>query len=123
MPIYEFFCPDTRKIYSFYAPNMSYAGKTPRCPDGAAYTMKKRISSFAVTGRAKEESAAPDALGDADDPRMERMMAEMERDFGGMSEENPDPRQLARMMKKMSEITGEKMPESMMEMMRRMESG
>ena len=40
-----------------------------------------------------------------------------------MDEANPDPRQLARMMQKMSDLTGEKMPAPMLEMMARMEKG
>jgi hypothetical protein len=125
MPIYEFYCPDNNKIYSFLARSLSYAGLTPRCPDDPKFRMEKLVSSFSVTGRAKEqpEPAAggmPDGL---DDPRMEAAMAEMEREFSGMNEENPDPRQLARMMRKMSDLTGEKMPGQVEEMIRRMELG
>ncbi|HEX8312364.1 MAG TPA: hypothetical protein VF614_13670 [Chthoniobacteraceae bacterium] len=123
MPIYEFFCPETNRIYSFLARSLSYAGKTPRCPDDPKLPMEKMVSSFAVTGRAKEKTAAPGGDAALDDPRMERAMAEMERDFGGMDEENPDPRQLAAMMRKMTALTGEKMPETMNEMIRRMEAG
>jgi hypothetical protein len=123
MPIYEFFCPETNRIYSFLARSLSYSDKTPRCPDNPKHRMEKMVSAFAVTGRAKEKSDTPGADDALDDPRMERMMAEMERDFGGMDEENPDPRQLAAMMRKMSALTGEKMPETMDEMIRRMEAG
>jgi hypothetical protein len=126
MPIYEFFCPQTHKIYSFYARSIAMAGKTPRCPDNPKYRMERMISSFSFTGRKRETPPAPGGgEGDAamDDPRMERAMAEMERDFSGMDEENPDPRQLARMMRKMSSLTGEKLPETMDEMIRRMEAG
>ena len=123
MPIYEFYCPDSNKIYSFFARSLSMSGKVPRCPDNPKSLMEKMVSAFAVTGRAKEQKAAPAGGPDMDDPRMDKVMAEMERDFGGMDNENPDPRQLAQMMRKMSEITGEKMPASMNEMIRRMEAG
>ena len=43
--------------------------------------------------------------------------------MSGMDEENPDPRALGRMMRKMMDITGEKMPEPMLEMLARMEKG
>ena len=122
MPIYEFYCPDNHRIYSFFARSLAYVGKTPRCPDNAKHRMERMMSSFAVTGRAKEK---PDVLpgGDMDDPRMEAMMAQMEREIGSMDEENPNPRQLASMMRKMSEMTGEKVPEQMEEMLKRLESG
>lgn len=122
MPIYEFYCSDNHKIYSFLARSLRYAGVTPRCPDNPKFRMERMISNFSFTGRAKEK---PDMPGGAiaDDPRMEAAMMEMEREFGGMDSENPDPRQLARMMRKMSNLTGEKMPGQMEEMIRRMESG
>jgi hypothetical protein len=122
MPIYEFYCPDNRKIYSFLARSLSYADKTPRCPDNPKFRMERMISSFAVTGRAKEKPDMPPG-GGPDDARMEAAMAEMERDFASMDSENPDPRQIARMMRKMSAVTGEKMPAEAEEMISRMEKG
>src|SRR5438552_5182 len=122
MPIYEFYCPDNNKLYSFYARSLADAGKTPRCPENAKYRLERVASTFAVTGRAKEKTEFPAAAG-MDDSRMEAAMAEMEREFSGMSDENPDPRQLARMMRKMSSLTGEKIPGEMDEMIRRMEAG
>src|SRR5215210_6847448 len=122
MPIYDFYSPDNNKLYSFYARSLAYADKTPRCPENPKFRMERVVSRFAVTGRAKEKPDLP-AGGDADDPRMEAAMAEMEREFSGMDDENPDPRQLARMMRKMSGLTGEKIPGEMEEMICRMEAG
>jgi hypothetical protein len=119
MPIYEFFCPDNHKIYSFFARNLAYSAAKPRCPDDPRFRMERMISSFSVTGRAKEEG--PETV--ADDPAMERAMAEMEREFSAMDSDSPDPRQLAQMMRKLSAISGESMPEPMEEMMRRLEGG
>ncbi len=121
MPIYEFYSPDTHKIYSFFARSLAYANKTPRCPDKPEARMERVVSKFAVTGRAKEKSETP--AGDDMDPRMERVMAEMERDMAGMDENNPDPRALGRMMRKMTEATGQKMPAEMEHMIRRLEAG
>ncbi len=123
MPIYEFYSPQTNKIYSFYARSLALSGKTPRCPDKPKAPMERMVSSFAVTGRAKESTPGDDPMSGADDARMEQVMGEMEREFSGMNEENPDPRQLARMMRKMSALTGEKMPGTMEEMIQRMEKG
>lgn len=121
MPIYEFYCPANHRIYSFFARSLAYAGRVPRCPDDAKLPLERLISRFAVTGRAKEP-AGDGASGD--DPKMERLMAEMERDFGDMSEsENPDPRRLAQMMRRMSEATGEPLGGAMEEMLGRMERG
>ncbi len=121
MPIYEFYSPDTHKIYSFFARSLAHASKTPRCPDQPGARMERVVSQFAFTGRAKEKSDTP--AGDDMDPRMERVMAEMERDMAGMDENNPDPRALGRMMRKMTEATSQKMPAEMEQMIRRLEAG
>lgn len=120
MPIYEFYCKRNNKIYTFFARSLAYAGMTPRCPDNSKFPMKRLVSSFSVTGRAQEKSEAD--APPADDTKMERLMAEMEQEFAGDAE-NPDPRQLARMMRKMSDATGEAMPAGMQEMIQRMEAG
>lgn len=119
MPIYEFFCPRNHKIYSFFARSLAYAGVEPRCPDNPKFPMERMVSSFSVTGRAKEK-AAP-AM--PDDPAFDVAMAEMDREYSTMDSDNPNPRQVARMLRTMTRISGEKMPEPMEEMMRRLESG
>lgn len=122
MPIYEFYCPRNNRIYNFLARSLSYSGKMPRCPENPQWKMEKLISGFAITGRAKEKPAGPDAM--PDDPRMEKMMAEMEREFSSLGDsDNPDPRMLARAMRRMTEMTGEKTPAAMEEMLGRMEKG
>lgn len=50
-------------------------------------------------------------------------MMKLAGEMSGMDEENPDPRQLGRLMRRMMDITGEKMPEPMLEMLARMEKG
>lgn len=123
MPIYEFYCPDNNRIYSFLARSLAYADRTPRCPDNPKFRMERMLSGFAVTGRAKDPGDADAGGQDADDPRLEAAMAEMEREMAGMDENNPDPRQLARMMRRMTSLAGEKMPDQMEEMIGRMEAG
>jgi hypothetical protein len=122
MPIYEFYSPDTHRIYSFFARSLAQGQLTPRCPDNPQARMERMISGFAVTGRAKEKSDSASEAG-GPDPRMERVMAEMESEMSSMSEDNPDPRQLGRLMRKMTEATGQKMPEAMEQMIQRLERG
>lgn len=119
MPIYEFYSPDTHRIYSFFARSLAQGRATPRCPDRDGARMERLVSRFAVTGRSKE---APDPSTGAD-PRMERAMAEMGHELSSMSDENPDPRQIGRLMRKMSEAAGKKMPEVMEQMIQRLEKG
>ncbi|MDX2080131.1 MAG: hypothetical protein SFU53_05045 [Terrimicrobiaceae bacterium] len=121
MPIYEFYSPDTNRIYSFFARSLAQGRLTPRCPDKPGARMERLVSRFAVTGRARETPQVGN--GPEADPRMERVMAEMEREMGAMGDSEPDPRALARMMRKMTEATGQKVPGEMEQMLRRLEAG
>lgn len=123
MPIYEFYCPDNHKIYSFLARAGGMSDAVPRCPDNPKYKMQKAISSFAFIGRAKEKAEGGPGEPDLDDPRMMAMMAEMEKEMSGMDEENPDPKAMARMMRKMGDLSGQAMPAAVEEMIARMEKG
>jgi hypothetical protein len=121
MPIYEFFCPDNHKIYSFFARSLAYSGAEPRCPDDPGFRMERMVSSFSVTGRAKE-TPGPTAES-ADDPAFEAALAAMEQEAGVLDSDNPDPRQVARMLRTLTRASGEKMPAQMEEVMRRLEAG
>lgn len=124
MPIYEYYSTDTHKIYSFYARRLIGGGVVPRCPDGEGKRMERLVSQFAVTGRAKEKTDNPGGEGMPDlDPRQEVEMMRLAGEMSGMDEENPDPRQIGHLMRRMMDITGEKMPEPMLEMLARMEKG
>lgn len=124
MPIYEFFCAKNRRIYSFFARSLSYSDKIPRCPENPRWTLEKMISKFAITGKAKEKADLPGGGDAMDDPRMEQAMMEMEREFSGMGDmDNPDPKMLGRMMRKMTDLAGEKVPPAMQEMIARLEKG
>ncbi len=133
MPIYEYYCPDNNRIYSFYAKTLAQGQTTPRCPDNPAFRMKKILSPFALTGRTRKgrgeapagEGAGPGAAesaGDAaEDARMEAAMSAMEGEFAHVDEN--DPRAMGRMMRRMSELTGEKLDAEMEEVVRKLEEG
>ena len=124
MPIYEYYSADTHKIYSFYARKLVETNVVPKCPDGAEKAMERVLSPFAITGKAKEKIEEPGGEGMPDlDPRQEAEMMKLAGEMSGMDEENPDPRALGRLMRRMMDITGEKMPEPMLEMLARMEKG
>jgi len=124
MPIYEFFCPTNRRIYSFFARSLGYSDKVPRCPENPRWKMEKMISGFAITGRAREKTPGAPGGDDIDDAKMEAAMGQMEKEFGHIAEsDNPDPRALAKMMRRMGEISGQKMPAEMDEVIGRLEKG
>ena len=122
MPIYEFYCKGNNTLYSFLVKSLAYQNSVPRCPEDPQFSMEKKVSGFAFIGKAKDPT---DAIGmdDIHDAKMESVMAELERDMAGFSEDNPDPKQMADLMRKMSSLTGEKLPGEMEEMVRRLEAG
>ncbi|HWA85355.1 MAG TPA: FmdB family transcriptional regulator [Opitutus sp.] len=126
MPIYEYYCPDNNTIYQFYAKTLAQGNSVPKCPANPGFRMRKLVSAFAVTGRAKEDKgAAGKASGEGGDPaedaRMEAAMGAMEKEFSSVDEN--DPRAMARMMRRMSELTGEKIDGEMEEVVRKLEEG
>ncbi len=126
MPIYEYYCPDNHTIYQFYAKTLAQGQTVPKCPQNPNFRMRKVMSSFAVTGRAKEEQGAAGGeqggVGEAaEDARMEAAMNAMEREFSNVDEN--DPRAMARMMRRMAELTGEKIDGEMEEVVRKLEEG
>lgn len=122
MPIYEFYCPDNNKLYSFLARTLSLRDKVPACPDGDTLRMERRVSRFAVIGKAKEDTA-DDPFAGIDEDKMDEFMLQMERDMAGLDENNPDPRQLGHFIRKMTDVMGDKTPPELREMVRRLESG
>lgn len=126
MPIYEYYSPDTHKIYSFYAKTLAQGGLTPRCPDDPQARMVKLISNFSIGGprsTADEAAPAPGLPGQdaVDDAQLNTAMEAMEREFAGVDEN--DPRAMARMMRRMAELGGEKLDEQMEEVVRKLEEG
>lgn len=125
MPIYEYYCPDNHTVYQFFAKTLAQRDRVPRCPDNPAYRMEKMVSGFAITkgagGDSEPDPAAAPEGGEADDPRMEAAMAAMEREFSAVDEN--DPRAMGRMMRRMAELTGERLDGEMEEVVRKLEEG
>ena len=90
--------------------------------------MRNILSPFAVVGSGQKKGAeglagaAPPGPADtAPDARMEAAMGEMEREFSGVDEN--DPRAMGRMMRRMADLTGERIGGEMEEVVRKLEEG
>lgn len=127
MPIYEYYCPENHTIYQFYAKTLAQGKLVPRCPDNPKFRMQKAVSAFAaITGGGKKDDAASADIpegGSAEDhdPRIDAAMQAMESEMS-QTDEN-DPKAMARMMRRMSELTGEKIEGEMEEVVRKLEGG
>lgn len=127
MPIYEFACPKCRKIFSFLSKRVN-PDHSPTCPKCGNKKLSKQMSRFAmVKGLAEPAAATEGAEGeepmpDFDDPKVARVMNELERDMEHMDENNP--KHMAHMMKKMKEVMpAGTMPKEMDEAIKRLEAG
>ena len=130
MPIYEYYSPDTHKIYKFYATSISQKDVIPKCPDGDDHRMERSLSSFAITGRtrkSKKEGEKPLSMDDDDidlnDHRVNALMKEMEKTVEGMDPENPDPKVMGSLLRKMGNTMGERFDDQMEEVVRKLEEG
>ena len=78
----------------------------------------------------KEELSEGSSVTDPDDPfegmdprQANQMMKELETSISGMDEDNPDPKQMGSLMRRMCEMSGEHMDEPMEEVVRKLEEG
>ncbi len=123
MPIYEFLCKRCNVVFSFHSFKVD-TEKVPTCPRCGGKQMVRVPSRFGIASAPmkRNESGGPDDGGpDLDDPRIEREMMRLMSEMEGMDEN--DPRQMAHVVRKMAEITGEPVTPAMEEMIRRLEAG
>jgi putative FmdB family regulatory protein len=118
MPIYEFYCPDCHMLFSFFSRRVN-TDKRPACPRCRRPEIERRMSLFAISrGREDEEE---DSLAGMDEARLEKAMNVLAREAEGFDDE--DPRQAARFMKRLSELTGLELGEGMEAALHRLEAG
>jgi putative FmdB family regulatory protein len=127
MPIYEYACPECRVIFNFLSKRIN-PERLPACPKCGNKKLIKQMSRFAMSRGVKEPAAKADSEGDEppmpnfEDPRVERTMAELERDIENMDEGNP--RHMAHLMRKMKDIMPSGMvPKELDVAIKRLEAG
>ncbi len=119
MPIYEFYCQQCNTIYKFLSRRVN-TEKIPECPKCKNIKLQKQISTFAtISGLGSGDEDGGDIPG-LDEARMEKAMAMLEREAQGIEE---DPKQAAKLMRKLSDAAGLKMGAGMEEALSRMEKG
>ncbi len=118
MPIYEFFCDRCNTIFNFFSRSVNTT-KRPNCPKCRNRPLSRRVSLFAVTGRAKEDDGAEEMP--FDEEKMGRAMETLAKEAERIDEN--DPRQAAGLMRRLTDMTGIEMGPQMQEAMRRMEAG
>ncbi len=118
MPIYEFYCEECNTIFNFFS-KRSDTDSTPKCPKCKISYLKRQVSLFAFTGKAKEGSDMENLP--FDESKMEQVMGMLAGEAEHIDEE--DPRKAAQLMRKLSDMTGLQLRDGMNEALSRMESG
>jgi putative FmdB family regulatory protein len=120
MPIYEFYCRRCHRVMSFLSRAVDTA-KTPGCPRCGG-TLVRRASAFAISkGRTEEPKPETPPGPDLDEARLEKAMEALASDMESVDED--DPKQGARLMRKLFSATGMPVAAGMEEALRRMEAG
>ncbi len=119
MPIYEFYCRDCHTIFNFFSRRID-TETTPSCPKCQLPQLQRQVSLFSVS-RGLEQDSENEILGDIDEAKLERAMMSLAGEMEGMDED--DPKQAARLMRKLFDASGMKVGDGMDEAIRRMEAG
>jgi putative FmdB family regulatory protein len=120
MPIYEFYCRHCHRLFNFLSRAVDTT-RRPACPRCGQAELTRRVSPFAISKGRKEEPK-PEAPGpDIDEARLERAMEALAGEMDSVDEN--DPKQGARLMRKLFSATGLPVGTGMEEALRRMEAG
>ncbi|NWF75409.1 MAG: zinc ribbon domain-containing protein [Nitrospirae bacterium] len=118
MPIYEFYCSECNTIFNFFSRRVN-TEKRPFCPKCSRGPIERVISKFAVMRGAKEKDNS--CIPELNESKLENAMSMIEREANTLKEDNP--KQAAKLMRKLCDISGLNLGSGMEEALRRMEAG
>ena len=120
MPIYEFYCAGCHRIYNFLSRAVD-PGRKPACPRCGRKDLDRRVSLFAISKGRPESEGDEEGPPDFDDARIEHAMEALAGEVDNLDEQ--DPRQAARVMRKLFGAAGLPVGQGMEEALHRMEAG
>jgi putative FmdB family regulatory protein len=123
MPIYEFYCSDCHRLFSFLARTIDTAAR-PACPRCGRAELPRRPSAFAISkGRPERDTsdAAEDPFAGVDDARLEHAMQSLSSEVETLDES--DPRAQAQLVRRLFDATGLPVQGGLAEALRRLEAG
>lgn len=123
MPVYECYCPDCHTIFSFFSRRVD-TETHPDCPRCGRVGLSRQASLFAISkGRGDTEAGGDGAgpPGEIDEEAMLRALNSMSGELEPL--DDADPRQAARLMRRLFEAGGLTPGTGMAEAIRRMEAG
>jgi putative FmdB family regulatory protein len=120
MPIYEFYCDSCNTIFNFFSKTVN-TRKVPNCPKCKKIHLKRQMSVFAKISKGKGDTDTGEGRPPINEAKMEKAMAMLASEAEKINED--DPRQAARLMKKLSDATGLNMGPGIEEALSRLERG
>ena len=118
MPVYEFYCADCHTIFNFLSRRIT-TDACPACPKCGKPELERQVSLFALSRGRTDEPV--EGMPDIEEGRLEKAMAALAGEMGNLDEN--DPRQMARVIRKLTEATGVDFGSGMEEAIRRLEAG
>ena len=128
VPIYEFYCPDCDTLFNFFSARIDTAAR-PACPRCRRPELERRPARFAALTRAPggggEGEGEDDPLRElgVDEERLGAAFETALAEAGGVGGDEDDPRQVARLFRRIGEVAGLEPGPQMEEMLRRLEAG
>lgn len=121
MPLYEFYCDRCNTIYTFFSKRVN-TDANPFCPSCSTVPLRRQMSLFAtISSHGRDSEDMADELSSLDEAKMERAMELLAREAEHIDED--DPRQAARLMRKLAESTGMGLNDELEEALSRLEGG
>lgn len=119
MPIYEFYCESCHTVFNFFSARPG-TGRQPECPRCGRPELPRRPSRFATLKHKDDDPADP--FSHLDDAKLEGAMDALMQEAGDLENEE-DPRVMARLMRRFSDLSGLDMGERMEDFVARLEAG
>lgn len=120
VPIYEFYCADCNALLNFFSARID-TDRRPDCPKCGRERLERRPARFATLRYADAEDSG-DPFDELDEPSMERAMESMAGELEALGD-SEDPKQFARVLRKMGGSAGIEMGPKMEELLGQLESG
>ncbi len=123
MPIFEYLCRSCNRIYSFLSLS-PIPKREPTCPRCGGTGLARMPSAFAVVSGSKKSGKDKPLHKEPEEGLPPKLERELENLVSSVDDKDmEDPRTMARLMRRLAEASGEPVPQTLEEMMRRMEAG
>lgn len=119
MPFYEFYCEDCHRIFNFFSKQIN-TDKSPDCPKCAKPSIQRLISNFSAL---KDMNPLKDKGGFLTKNDPESVQAQLFLNNELKKINTQDPRQMASVLRKLGDVTGNHLGPNLQKVLSQMEQG